>query len=98
MFNRRTALEPTTKLSYEALHPPLRQTAVSGWAYLSFVSNISCLVELADILHFHNCTKRNSRLAVVFKRDRKSTGLNSSHVRISYAVFCLKKKNIIINL
>src|SRR5690554_7572797 len=27
------------------------------------------------------------------ERDRKSTRLNSSHVRISYAVFCLKKKN-----
>src|SRR5690606_39505854 len=27
-----------------------------------------------------------------FKRDRKSTRLNSSHVKISYAVFCLKKK------
>src|SRR5690625_6656261 len=26
--------------------------------------------------------------------DRKSTRLNSSHVAISYAVFCLKKKNI----
>src|SRR5690606_26508377 len=26
------------------------------------------------------------------KRDRKSTRLNSSHVKISYAVFCLKKK------
>src|SRR5690554_7590710 len=26
------------------------------------------------------------------ERDRKSTRLNSSHVRISYAVFCLKKK------
>ena len=26
------------------------------------------------------------------KKDRKSTRLNSSHVRISYAVFCLKKK------
>src|SRR5690554_7193748 len=26
------------------------------------------------------------------KGDRKSTRLNSSHVRISYAVFCLKKK------
>src|SRR5699024_11519155 len=26
--------------------------------------------------------------------DRKSTRLNSSHVSISYAVFCLKKKNI----
>src|SRR5690554_7206580 len=28
----------------------------------------------------------------VLRRDRKSTRLNSSHVRISYAVFCLKKK------
>src|SRR5437667_6803798 len=26
-------------------------------------------------------------------RDRKSTRLNSSHITISYAVFCLKKKN-----
>src|SRR3989442_4599223 len=29
------------------------------------------------------------------KIDRKSTRLNSSHVRISYAVFCLKKKNTV---
>src|SRR3712207_8862293 len=28
-----------------------------------------------------------------FDRDRKSTRLNSSHANISYAVFCLKKKN-----
>src|SRR5699024_11942720 len=28
----------------------------------------------------------------VNKKDRKSTRLNSSHVSISYAVFCLKKK------
>src|SRR5690606_42112202 len=27
--------------------------------------------------------------------DRKSTRLNSSHVKISYAVFCLKKKNTV---
>src|SRR5690606_41898484 len=27
--------------------------------------------------------------------DRKSTRLNSSHVKISYAVFCLKKKNLL---
>src|SRR5688572_32103833 len=27
-------------------------------------------------------------------RDRKSTRLNSSHSQISYAVFCLKKKNM----
>src|SRR3712207_8646199 len=30
---------------------------------------------------------------VVERRDRKSTRLNSSHANISYAVFCLKKKN-----
>src|SRR5690606_40758084 len=34
--------------------------------------------------------------AVVLLTDRKSTRLNSSHVKISYAVFCLKKKKIII--
>src|SRR3989442_13576440 len=28
------------------------------------------------------------------RSDRKSTRLNSSHVRISYAVFCLKKKKL----
>src|SRR5690606_41158542 len=28
-----------------------------------------------------------------FMSDRKSTRMNSSHVKISYAVFCLKKKN-----
>src|SRR5690349_22225856 len=31
-------------------------------------------------------------------QDRKSTRLNSSHVEISYAVFCLKKKNKIKSL
>src|SRR5438874_9196327 len=31
-------------------------------------------------------------VVVVRVRDRKSTRLNSSHVEISYAVFCLKKK------
>src|SRR5690349_16520013 len=30
----------------------------------------------------------------VMSEDRKSTRLNSSHVEISYAVFCLKKKKI----
>src|SRR5690554_7420024 len=29
------------------------------------------------------------------QQDRKSTRLNSSHVRISYAVFCLKKKKLL---
>src|SRR5258705_7106240 len=33
-------------------------------------------------------------VAVFESRDRKSTRLNSSHLGISYAVFCLKKKNL----
>src|SRR5437588_10290831 len=32
-------------------------------------------------------------LTVLEREDRKSTRLNSSHTVISYAVFCLKKKN-----
>src|SRR3712207_8568148 len=34
-------------------------------------------------------------VAVRGERDRKSTRLNSSHANISYAVFCLKKKNLL---
>src|SRR3712207_8432101 len=39
-------------------------------------------------------SQRSSRLRTVMMiGDRKSTRLNSSHANISYAVFCLKKKN-----
>jgi hypothetical protein len=43
-FNRRTTLEPTTKLSYEALHPPLRQTAV--------VCCPSCIIVCLSVIYF----------------------------------------------
>src|SRR5690606_10884747 len=36
---------------------------------------------------------RAARALNTLTTDRKSTRLNSSHVKISYAVFCLKKKN-----
>src|SRR5699024_12181359 len=36
--------------------------------------------------------KTEPKVSVDCKADRKSTRLNSSHVSISYAVFCLKKK------
>src|SRR5436309_9890479 len=36
---------------------------------------------------------KGSATTTAVARDRKSTRLNSSHVKISYAVFCLKKKN-----
>src|SRR5438876_4846831 len=37
--------------------------------------------------------ERDPKAIELFERDRKSTRLNSSHPSISYAVFCLKKKN-----
>src|SRR5699024_11972347 len=39
------------------------------------------------------CMALNNGLDVQGIEDRKSTRLNSSHVSISYAVFCLKKQN-----
>src|SRR5439155_17801484 len=38
------------------------------------------------------CSSSLTALHFATQRDRKSTRLNSSHVAISYAVFCLKKK------
>src|SRR3712207_8439769 len=38
-----------------------------------------------------------TQLAALLPPDRKSTRLNSSHANISYAVFCLKKKNHLMN-
>src|SRR2546426_3548759 len=39
-----------------------------------------------------DCLPRVEEKADTLARDRKSTRLNSSHLVISYAVFCLKKK------
>src|SRR5436305_4351820 len=40
----------------------------------------------------HRAAYHGQRASALRSADRKSTRLNSSHVRISYAVFCLKKK------
>src|SRR5690349_23152666 len=41
----------------------------------------------------YHTVESDSSLVQRTRLDRKSTRLNSSHVEISYAVFCLKKKN-----
>src|SRR5256885_9487770 len=46
---------------------------------------------LNEVLRWKPVATSWSRVAL--GRDRKSTRLNSSHLVISYAVFCLKKKN-----
>src|SRR5260221_9396178 len=51
--------------------------------------------------HRPECSPQHVRWAVQWiqacESDRKSTRLNSSHTVISYAVFCLKKKKIIMH-
>src|SRR5690606_42022216 len=62
---------------------------------LEYLEEQPGLVELADrvvevelLQHFAHVGAETGDV------DRKSTRLNSSHVKISYAVFCLKKKKI----
>src|SRR5690554_7160783 len=66
-----------------------------------FPSSLSQLLPIwprpAVCLSHHTTVNSGSSFFVSMSRkralDRKSTRLNSSHVRISYAVFCLNKKN-----
>src|SRR5690554_7175887 len=60
---------------------------------------VACANGNANVVAQYFCTALLSRfdqerpaLPAINLGDRKSTRLNSSHVRISYAVFCLKKK------
>src|SRR5438270_4396494 len=52
-----------------------------------FVSAADAMPEDKFVLHIADRTIQH------LSQDRKSTRLNSSHSQISYAVFCLKKKN-----
>src|SRR5256885_16429474 len=46
-----------------------------------------------DAAELARCAARQRRRPEIAREDRKSTRLNSSHLVISYAVFCLKKKS-----
>src|SRR5438477_6529083 len=57
--------------------------------------NITRGSELLTLYQFNTNTAKHyfcSRCGIYTHQDRKSTRLNSSHMSISYAVFCLKKK------
>src|SRR3712207_8543965 len=89
----RSTLFPYTTLfrSYGIAMPPLAE-----WIYN--------LGEAAEYIFDHTLFQDNlvfvdyCEQMVRDTKDRKSTRLNSSHANISYAVFCLKKKNNTINL
>src|SRR3989442_11194199 len=73
-----TTLFRSRKREGKSMHRAARTTGTQSVAFIH--SYLSLLVMIAR------------GRAARFDRDRKSTRLNSSHVRISYAVFCLKKK------
>src|SRR5690554_7227139 len=61
------------------------------------VETVAVFLHLVPVLRHHHIVSPQPQtiLALIGGsgiQDRKSTRLNSSHVRISYAVFCLKKK------
>src|SRR3712207_7057160 len=77
----------TTEIYTLSLHDALPILWVALWAWL-------CHAASPDV----RSTSLHTTQAAEFDRrncltDRKSTRLNSSHANISYAVFCLKKKN-----
>src|SRR3712207_8155269 len=69
---------------YEQRHliPP----GLTGWAQIKYPYGAS-VEDARQKLQYDLYYIKNQSL------DRKSTRLNSSHANISYAVFCLKKKN-----
>src|SRR5436309_7394868 len=55
------------------------------------VEKTSASAPSQSILIRSTCVIRITQVDLIKIEDRKSTRLNSSHVKISYAVFCLKK-------
>src|SRR5690554_7486575 len=85
---------PMNLLRNKAIFPikktKLRLISGSFVLNLFYQENIS-FIDFSSILN-NSISLPFTRKGARYMRDRKSTRLNSSHVRISYAVFCLKKK------
>src|SRR5690606_41819427 len=74
------------------LPPALRRTGAQRFIDQRLVLALG-VDELAEArLAARDVEQEHGRMRELLRRDRKSTRLNSSHVKISYAVFCLKKK------
>src|SRR5256885_2962274 len=80
----------TTEIYTLSLHDALPISRATCRANVSRTAMPKC--STCDILNAWNCWTLSSACAPLCMRDRKSTRLNSSHLVISYAVFCLKKK------
>src|SRR5256885_8652901 len=85
----RSTLFPYTTLFRS---PELKESGTEGEASFSGVAGHNSYYRI----HTDEVGRRSefqvATLSEIEARDRKSTRLNSSHLVISYAVFCLKKK------
>src|SRR5690554_7497625 len=86
--------------SFAAGAQPLSKSGLQLGLHLNFTESLqqAGLYFPVSSLIMRTWLRRLDALAVARQiarqlEDRKSTRLNSSHVRISYAVFCLKKKS-----
>src|SRR5205814_9879468 len=77
--------------------------AVTTFRYISLATNVTATrspdwkpvpTTVAGAVEETATLARATEATAVPETDRKSTRLNSSHLGISYAVFCLKKKNV----
>src|SRR2546422_8153984 len=83
LFRSQNALEPEQRREVGRIGPQGGEIDSRGLLVLAGALELEAL---ADRL-------RRQRASEQDEQDRKSTRLNSSHGYISYAVFCLKKKN-----
>src|SRR5690625_6165425 len=63
-----------------------------AYVYLNTGNYDQAIEEFTTVIQRYPGTEWAARSQYNIGEDRKSTRLNSSHVAISYAVFCLKKK------
>src|SRR5437899_7009542 len=82
---------PTRRSSDLVFGPPDMPKEALAW-YQDLLKKVADTPEFKDYMQ-QGALKPAWLVGDDFKKDRKSTRLNSSHLGISYAVFCLKKKN-----
>src|SRR5206468_12462972 len=94
-FSRARRPPRSTLFPYTTLFRSQKAEATGGSDYRILLATADALLILGNR---DQAMERYSRaldlIAQDEQGDRKSTRLNSSHDQISYAVFCLKKKNI----
>src|SRR5690625_5989030 len=81
------------RIDHYAEKVPLHESRLTTIGAIASVNILELLNYTEDPQNVASTYQSEDYFVLLMKKDRKSTRLNSSHVAISYAVFCLKKKN-----